>query len=262
MKIIVLASGSKGNATYIETAQTKILIDAGISYLQVRSRLLSKGITLNKLDAILVTHEHTDHIKHLASIALKTSAKIFINQNTYQVVNQRFSGSLINLPVYFIEENKAYEFFDVSIVPIKLSHDVVNCYGYLFKEQGVGNKTYGYLTDTGYIPEAYLDIIANLQVISLEANHDVKMLKESSRPWPLIQRILSKEGHLSNEQCANYLKGFNYQYVKLIILSHLSEECNREELLLSQIKKTFNNSFPCQIKIAKQHEALDIIEVK
>ena len=88
------------------------------------------------------------------------------------------------------------------------------------------------------------------------------MLKESSRPWPLIQRILSKNGHLSNEQCANYIKQFNFENVKTIILSHLSEECNTEEKALNQLKNVFDGIFPCEIKIAKQHEPLDIIEVK
>ena len=262
MQIIVLASGSKGNCTYIQTKNTKILIDAGISYLQLRTRLASKGISLSSIDVILVTHEHTDHIKHLSSIALKTNAKIYINKKTYEIANSKLSGSLTNLDISYIKANTKYEINDLVIVPITLSHDSINCYGYLIKESGNGNKTYGYITDTGYIPDEYLSIISNLQVISLESNHDVKMLKQSKRPWPLIERILSKEGHLSNNDCASYMQGFNYNYVNTIILSHISEECNTERLVYDGVLKAFNGNIPCNILIAKQHEPLDIIEVK
>ena len=105
MEIIVLASGSKGNATYIQTKNNKILLDAGISYLQIKNRLLSKGILLDKLDAILITHEHTDHVKYLVSIAIKTKAKIYLSEEVYKILNVRLNGELNNLPVYFIREN-------------------------------------------------------------------------------------------------------------------------------------------------------------
>lgn len=261
MKIIVLASGSKGNATYIETKNTKILIDAGISYLQLRNRLFSLGISLKDLDVILLTHEHVDHIKHLSSIALKTNAQILMSEITYPEAFRRLSGSLSNLKVAYIEENKKYKVKDLYIVPIKLSHDVDNCFGFIFKEESSDNKTFGYITDTGYIPEEYLSIISQLQVVMIESNHDVDMLKKSKRPWPLIQRILSDIGHLSNKQCVNYLKGFDYNYVKTIILAHVSEECNDDIHIIKELNNAFECKLPCKMIIAKQHEPLDIIEV-
>ena len=261
MKIITLASGSKGNSTYIETKNCKILIDAGISYLQLKNRLAQKGIVLSKLDAILLTHEHIDHIKYLSSIALKTNARILMSEITYPEAFRRLSGSLTNLNVAFVKENNKYKINDLIFVPLKLSHDVDNCFGYIFKEDVEGNVTYGYLTDTGYIPDEYIDIISNLQVISIESNHDVKMLKESKRPWPLIQRILSKKGHLSNEQCSSYIKRFNFENVKTIILSHISEECNTEEKAIKEVYAVFEGNIPCKVLVAKQHEPLDIIEV-
>ncbi len=262
MKIVVLASGSKGNATYIETDNTKILIDAGISFLQIRNRLAMRNIILDKLDAIVVTHEHTDHIKYLTSIATKTSACVYINKVTYLEANRRLSGGLTNINVKLTEINTKYQINDIALVPIRLSHDVEVCCGYLFKELVSGNVTYGYITDTGYIPDEYLKLISTLQVISLESNHDIDMLKYSKRPWPLIQRILSDNGHLSNVQCCNYLKMFNYEHVKNVILSHISDECNTEELVLKEINKTFNNNLPTKFIVAKQHEPLEVIEVK
>ncbi len=262
MKIIVLASGSKGNATYIETKQTKILIDAGISYLQIKNLLLEKNIQLNHLDAILVTHEHSDHIRYLASVAKRTNATIYLNETTYHIINQKTSGSLNYLKSAIIQANCKYEINDLMVAALELSHDTKSCFGYIIKEKRQGNATYGYITDTGYIPDKYVSLIAKLQVISLESNHDVNMLKTSGRPWILINRILSKQGHLSNEQCATYLKQFDYHYVKQIILSHLSEECNTEALAINEITNAFDGNLPFKLWVAKQHEALDIIEVE
>lgn len=262
MKIIVLASGSKGNATYIETKYTKILIDAGISYLQLRTRLAMRNVVLTQLDAILVTHNHIDHMKHLASIAMRTGATIYISDSTYDAINYKTSGSLHYLKTALIRENCKYEIGDVIVAAMLLSHDVSSCFGYAIKEKVEGNVTYGYITDTGIIPEQYLPLLSKLQVISIEANHDVEMLKKSGRPWPLIQRILSKQGHLSNAQCASYLKDLNYRYVKTIILSHLSEECNTEELAIREIETAFEDQLPFELKVAKQYEPLEVIEVK
>ncbi len=262
MKIIVLASGSKGNATYIETENTKILIDAGISYLQVKNRLLQRGIVLTNLDAILVTHEHSDHIRHLASIAMRTNAMIYLNENTYNIINLKYGGCLTCLKTAFINANCKYNVGDLIIAALELSHDVSTCYGYAIKDEKYPNSTYGYITDTGYIPEVYLSLISKLQVISIESNHDVEKLKKSGRPWILIRRILSNQGHLSNNQCVDYLKEFNYKYVKTIILSHLSEECNTEELAINEVFRGFDGNLPFELKVAKQYEPLDILEVK
>ncbi len=262
MKVVILASGSKGNATYIETQNTKLLIDAGISYQQIKNRLAQRNIVLNNLDAILVTHEHTDHVKYLVSVATRTNATIYMSEPTYYCVNQKYSGGLGNLKVGLIKSNCKYELNDLIYVPLELSHDASSCYGYVIKEKCVGNATYGYITDTGYIPEQYLSLISRLQVISLESNHDVAKLKASKRPWPLIKRILSTEGHLSNLQCSNYLKDFDFRYVKIVILSHLSEECNSETLAMRAVNEVFDGDIPCELLIAKQDEPLDVIEVK
>jgi beta-lactamase domain protein len=261
MKIIILASGSKGNATYIETENTKILIDAGISYLQIKNRLAQRNISFCDLDAILVTHDHIDHIKYLASIAKKTNATIYLSEPTYHMINQKTSGSLNYLKSAIIYANYKYEIGDCIVAAMELSHDVCCCFGYAIKEKREGNVTYGYITDTGYIPNQYLPLISKLQVISIESNHDVNMLKKSGRPWPLIQRILSNQGHLSNIQCINYLKELNYQYVKQIVLSHLSEECNTEELAIREVMIAFDGEPPFELKVAKQDEPLEVIEV-
>ena len=123
MKVVVIGSGSKGNSTYIETKNAKVLIDTGLSFLQVRTRLLNQGIKLDKLDAVFITHEHTDHIKELVSILTKTSATLYIEENSYLEANTKLRGNLVNFKKVFIKADKKYNINDLSVVPMKLSHD-------------------------------------------------------------------------------------------------------------------------------------------
>jgi phosphoribosyl 1,2-cyclic phosphodiesterase len=265
MKVVILGSGSKGNCTYIETKTKKILIDAGLSLLQVKNRLAQKGITFDRIDLVLVTHEHVDHIKFLSSIINKTKATLCIKEETYYDANRRLSGALTHEKVRFINPDKKYTIDELSFIPIMLSHDATNCFGYILKEETDNlddNITYASITDTGFVPNKYYKILSTVSVILLESNHDVLMQKRSGRPWILINRVLSERGHLSNEQCCDVLKNITSKYTKRVIFGHISEECNTPELVVDTCKSSFNNQIPFIIDVAKQHEALDIIEVE
>lgn len=263
MKITVLASGSKGNATYIETPKTKILVDAGISISQIKQRLNEEQIELTNLDAILVTHEHTDHVLHLATMLEKTSAVLYIDKISYDIINRKTKNSLVSFPVVFIKNDLKYELEDIFIVPIALSHDSAAIHGYLFKEIDTSqNKTFAMITDTGIIPQKYFPILSSINVIMIESNHDVDMLYASRRPWILIKRILSPKGHLSNEECMSYLTQFISKNTKHIILAHLSEECNDERIVKAECLQYFGEKPPFNILIAKQYHQLPVIEVE
>lgn len=263
MKVVVLGSGSKGNCTYIETKTKKILIDAGLSILQIKNRLAMQGITFTNIDIILVTHEHTDHIKYLASLVTKTNAIICIHKDTYEEANRRLSGGLLNRKIRFIEADKRYSIDELSFVPIKLSHDATNCFGFILKEENGldSNTTYASITDTGYIPTKYYNILSTISVLLIESNHDVLMQKQSGRPWILINRVLSERGHLSNVECSEILKQIVTPHTKQVIFGHISEECNLESIAVETCLKAFNNNLPFKLHIAKQHEPLDVIEV-
>ena len=263
MKVTVLASGSKGNCTYIETPKTKILIDAGISMLQIRSRLKTNNIELNKIDAIFITHEHADHVLYLASILCKTEAKLYIDKISYDVINKKTNNSLVQYPVVFIKDDCKYNFDDIFVVPIHLSHDAYASHGFLVKEDDEkNNKSFGLITDTGIIPEKYFPILSSINTLMIESNHDVDMLMSSNRPWILIQRILSRKGHLSNETCVSYLSKIISNDTKNIILVHLSEECNDPNLALNEIYKTFGEKPKFNLMVAEQYNALPTIEVE
>ena len=166
---------------------------------------------------------------------------------------------------YRINPDKKYTIDELSFIPITLSHDATNCFGYILKEETDNpndNITYASVTDTGFVPNKYFKILSTVSVLLLESNHDVLMQKRSGRPWMLINRVLSECGHLSNEQCCDVLKSIATKYTKRVIFGHISEDCNTSELVVNTCLEAFNNQLPFIIDIAKQHEPLDIIEVK
>ena len=260
MKVVILASGSKGNSIYIETSKTKILIDSGISLLQTKLRLHNQGIELNQLNGIFITHEHIDHIKYLKNIAKATNATIYLNKKTYNEIVRKNIYDIEMFPVYFINPDTKYTINDLVIVPITMSHDAVNCYGYLLKELGKENSTFATLTDTGYLNTKYFKILSSIKTILIESNHDVEMLKNSGRTPVLINRILSNKGHLSNIQCLEALKDIVSEYTETIILGHLSEDCNIPNIAYENIYDNLNNH-KFKLLVAKQHEELEIIEM-
>jgi phosphoribosyl 1,2-cyclic phosphodiesterase len=263
MKIVIIGSGSKGNATYIETPQTKILIDAGISMLQIRKRLANQGITLDTLDAVFITHEHSDHIAHLLSVLSRTKAIAYMHEQTFINANIKLKKELQNFKVNFIKADHKYQLKDMVVVPITLSHDTPNCFGYLVKEMNtISNNTYAQITDTGYIAHKYFKILSSIAVIMIESNYDVTMLQNSNRPWILINRILSDSGHMSNEDCCNHLKQIVSSYTKQVILGHISEECNDYELARKFAEEHLRDIMTFKLDVAYQYEELPIIELE
>ncbi len=260
MKVVIIGSGSKGNSTYIETKNTKVLIDTGLSLLQVKSRLKNQGILFDKLDAVFITHEHTDHIKELVSILTKTNATLYIEENTYFEANRRLRGNLVNFKKVFIKPDTKYNINDLSVVPMKLSHDTVSCLGYLMKELETNkNNTFASITDTGYIDKKYYKILSYINTIMIESNHDPEMLLNSGRPWMLINRILSNKGHMSNEECIKHLKNFISENNKNIILGHISEECNDYDLAYDVINQAVDNEPSFNLSVAYQYTEHPII---
>lgn len=256
MKIVVLGSGSKGNSVYIETKKTKILIDAGLSYIETINRLSLVGIKLDQLTAIFITHEHIDHTSGIVRLMKATNAKLFMEENSFYGMKKAILNNINFENVYFIKEKKKYILDDLAVVPITLSHDSVNCFGYLLKS---GNATYAHLTDTGIISHEYFKLLSLFDTILIESNHDVNMLQLSNRPFFLKHRILSNCGHLSNELCCSYLQKIVTDKTKRVILAHLSEECNDEKIALASVSQSFSSPLTFELFVAKQHMPLSPI---
>ena len=252
MKICVLASGSKGNSSYIETNQTKSLVDIGMSAGYIAKSLKNIGVNPSDIQRIFITHTHTDHIAGLKVFLKKYHPTVYLTEKM-----EKELGFDIDDKVY-IDEGVSIADLDVDVV--KTSHDAADSNGYVFSSL---NKSIVYITDTGYIHVKNLDKLKNKSVYVFESNHDIRMLKEGKYPYYLQQRILSDKGHLSNKDSAYYLSEFIGDNTEKIILIHLSEENNKPEVALKTLLDTLekkNIRIP-DIEIAMQKESTELIEL-
>ena len=253
MIIKVLASGSKGNSTYVESKNTKILIDVGINYTRIKNELEKINVSPSSLDAIIITHTHSDHIGGLASLVKKLNVQVFIKEDLYEEIKKIVPDERITL----IEDQKlVINDFDIEI--INASHDVP-AYGFVISD---GKKSILYLTDTGYINRKYNDKLSNLDAYIIESNHDEKMVMEGPYPYILKQRVLSDKGHLSNRYTGRFLNKAIGDKTKYIVLAHLSENNNTEELAVEQVLDELkNNKNKFKIITAKQHTETETVEL-
>lgn len=252
MKICVLASGSKGNSSYIETNQTKSLVDIGMSAGYIAKSLKNIGVNPSDIQRIFITHTHTDHIAGLKVFLKKYHPTVYLTEKM-----EKELGFDIDDKVY-IDEDVSIADLDVGVV--KTSHDAADSNGYVFSSL---NKSIVYITDTGYIHVKNFDKLKNKSVYVFESNHDIRMLKEGKYPYYLQQRILSDKGHLSNKDSAYYLSEFIGDNTEKIILIHLSEENNKPEVALKTLLDTLekkNIRIP-DIEIAMQKESTELIEL-
>lgn len=252
MKVIVLSSGSKGNTTYVETPKAKILLDCGNSYKYIRNHLQELAVDPKDIDAIFITHTHSDHVKGLQTLIKNINPMVYVTEKMHH-----YLPYLTNYQ--YITENE-FKYKDIIINVVKTSHDTEDSNAYVLTNN---NSSVVYLTDTGYINRKYYDILSNRSLYIFESNHDVEMLNNGTYPFELRKRILSDKGHLSNYDSAKYLAKFIGNKTETIILAHLSEENNTEELalntLIERLKKEkieFNN-----IIIAKQNKATELINL-
>ncbi|HIT50002.1 MAG TPA: MBL fold metallo-hydrolase [Candidatus Pelethenecus faecipullorum] len=248
MRIKILASGSTGNCTYVETADHKLLIDVGISKKAIESGLESIGISLDRIDTLLITHEHDDHIRSLGALLKKNNLTTYMTQGTYQAIMKGKNPILATLLASKLEssavillnrlENSMHypdislDSTDIQVLPT--FHDAQESVGYKIRSQG---RDLVYLTDTGYIHHALYPMIANADCYVIECNHDPNILMCSSRPYALKMRILSDHGHLSNEDAMVTLAHIMGIHTKLIFYAHISQECNLVEIIEMTRKK-------------------------
>lgn len=252
MRICVLSSGSKGNCTYIETKNHKVLIDIGTNCLYVEKALFKIGIEAKDIDSIFITHSHVDHISGLKVFEKKYKPVIYTTKNIFEEIGLNLDN------VYYIENELEIE--DLKITIIKTSHDVSSV-GYILESL---DKSVVYITDTGYIKEKYYPVLSNRSIYIFESNHDVeKLMNNEKYPHHIKIRILSDKGHLSNKDSARCLSKLYGPNTQKIILAHLSDDNNTPDLALTALKEEFskrNIEFE-DILIAKQKEQMELIEI-
>ncbi|QVK21558.1 MBL fold metallo-hydrolase [Mycoplasmatota bacterium] len=221
MKITVLASGSKGNCTYIETEKAKIMVDCGISFRQVRNRLMQHEITLFELDGVFITHEHSDHVSGLPTLLSRIPTNLYISDKAFGKMHVNARNGIPTDLIKYIDG--PVQIKDLVITPIRTSHDAAEPYGYMFESNG---KKIVHITDTGYLPSAIYKSIEDADAYLFESNYEPELLLESNRPFFLKQRIFGNKGHLSNLDSALILKEVMTERTKHIVFIHLSQECN------------------------------------
>ncbi len=231
VSVSVLASGSRGNSTIIESSQARILVDAGISCRETFKRLKSIGLDPRTLSAVLITHEHSDHVGGLATLAKKLNVPVFMTGATHQAWARSLRDDAGELPklrrLEIFSAGRSFQIADVTVTAFTIPHDAADPVGFTLRAEGT---KIAIATDLGYIPRSVCDHLRRCDVLIVESNHDLEMLRVGPYPWSVKQRVMSRVGHLSNESLAqffakDYDKGASY-----IVLAHLSEQNNHPEV--------------------------------
>lgn len=226
-----LASGSKGNCIYLGTPQCKILIDAGISAKALRAKLAEIKVDISEIDAILITHEHTDHIQGLKILAYQYNIPVFANTETAKGIVEYFQET----PKFKIfSTGETFSYRDLTIHPFSIQHDTVDPVAFTIR---VDDLKLGFCADLGFVTSLVQTHLTDCDYLYIEANHEPSMVHACSRPMVYKQRVLSRSGHLSNDACGQLLANVAHDKLKHIHLAHLSSECNSPEVAMRQVQK-------------------------
>lgn len=252
MQVSVLASGSKGNSTYVHTNKLDLLIDLGPTCSYVEKKLEELNVDAKAIKAILITHTHSDHIKGLKVFVKKYKPTLFLTKKMLDDLNELF-----DVEDYVLIEND-FDIESIHVRVVKTSHDASDSNAYIIEEE---NHSVVYMTDTGFINQKYFDVLKNRSIYIMESNHDVEMLLKGRYPYQLRRRVLSDRGHLSNIDSAHYLSKFIGSNTKEIILAHLSEENNTKEVALNTLLGVLEEHHlkVDKIEVADQFEKTELI---
>jgi phosphoribosyl 1,2-cyclic phosphodiesterase len=231
--LTVLGSGSAGNCSLISTGECRLLVDAGFSARQITHRLESVGVHPESLDGILITHEHNDHVAGLEIFCRRFCVPIYANPLTAETLRHR---SLADFPNWNLFATGAvFSVKDIEVQSFYVPHDAVDPTAFVFTaEEG----SIGFLTDLGYAPKLAVERLRQVDALVVETNHDERMLQEDTRrPWSVKQRILSRHGHLSNDDAAKLVASIAGHRLRRVVLGHLSRDCNRADLALGAMRR-------------------------
>ncbi|MEH7451396.1 MBL fold metallo-hydrolase [Gottfriedia acidiceleris] len=230
----VLASGSTGNALYVGTEKTKLLVDTGLSGKAMESLFKEINRDIKEVSGILVTHEHSDHIKGLGVLARRYQIPIYANEKTWKAMNHLI-GEIPTEQKFIFNMETTIQFGDIEVESFGVSHDAAEPMFYVFHHN---EKKFVTITDTGYVSDRMKGIISNADMYIFESNHDVEMLRMGRYPWSIKRRILSDVGHVSNEDAALAMSDVIGDKTKRIYLAHLSQDNNMKELARMSVTQT------------------------
>jgi len=221
LRFTILGSGSSGNCAYLETDDTRLLVDAGFSGRQIEQRLASIGRSLSDVQAIFVTHEHSDHVCGLPVLTKRHGIPVYCNRLTAECLHAQIPGFK---GWQLFESGATFEMGDLKINSFSVPHDAYDPVGFMFHH---AQGSIGFLTDLGYATRLVIERVREARALVLEANHDLRLLQEDTRrPWAVKQRILSRHGHLSNDAAAAVAAEVVTDGMEDLYLGHLSADCN------------------------------------
>lgn len=263
MKTHIFYSGSKGNCTYISDGETSILVDAGGSFKRIKENIEKLGDSLENVKGIFVTHQHIDHIKALKHIVKKYSIRIFTTVETARAICTPTNTNTIEdcqtlaSNVMTVKAGKTYEIGTMTIRTFPTPHDVEASLGFLFNSTK-DKKGIGYATDIGQVTDDMRQVLIGVKNIIIESNHDVNMLISGSYPEYLKERILSPRGHLSNFDCAEFIKELYEAGCRSFTLAHLSEENNLPTLALESARGALIGKDDYSLKVASAYSPTEV----
>lgn len=266
VSVSVLASGSRGNCAMVQSSATRILVDAGLSCRETFKRLKSAGEDPRSLSAIVITHEHSDHVNGLLVLAKKLKIPIFMTGATHQAWSRAVRDAVGERPeisqLELFSAGRRFQIGDIEIMPFTIPHDAADPVGFTFRAEGV---KVAFATDLGYVPASICDHLRSCDVLLLESNHDVEMLRVGPYPWSVKQRVASRVGHLSNAALAQFLHNDYDGSAAYIVLAHLSEQNNHPEVARLAAEKALGNRqghlWGNQVMLAAQSEVMQPIRL-
>lgn len=238
MRVCLLASGSRGNSLYVESGDSRILVDAGLSAIETGNRLAAIGVQGSDLHGILITHEHTDHVRGVGTLARKYRVPVLISGPTRKQAERLLSKT----QVQEFDSGTSVVFRDIAIDPFPITHDAADPVGFIIESR---EGKIGIATDLGIATRLVQEKLRNCRQLVLESNHDEQMLQDGPYPWYLKQRIRSRHGHLSNIESAQLLEELIHPGLEGLFLAHLSEVNNDPALALEATRQTISRGNIC-----------------
>ncbi len=262
VSVSLLASGSRANCALVASSTTRILVDAGLSCRETFKRLRAVGERPEDLSAILITHEHSDHVAGLQRLAAKLNVPVFLTDATHREWGRaaRDKAEDGKIPELSKREKFAsgtgFQVGDIEVRPFTIPHDAADPVGFTFRTEGV---KIGYATDLGYMPVSVRDHLRGCDILVIESNHDLEKLRTGPYPWSVKQRVMSRVGHLSNDALAEFFSSDYDGGAAYVVLAHLSEQNNHPELArvaAEQALRERQGLWQNRVLLASQSEAL------
>lgn len=250
LKFSVLASGSTGNAIYVETGKQRLLIDAGLSGKKIEQNFKKIGVSIEDLDGILVTHEHSDHIKGVGILARRYKLPIYANEKTWSAMEKGI-GAIPLEQKFSFRRGEVKSFLDLDVESFGVSHDAADPMFFTFHH---GGRQFTILTDTGYVSDQMMGIAKGSDTVIFESNHDTDMLRMGKYPWTIKQRILGDEGHVSNVDAGIALAEILREKKADVYLAHLSLDNNMKDLARMTVQQTLEEF---DIEVGRQVKLFD-----